>query len=153
MNTIMKGYLNLTFLLLTVAFFTENVFAQKNTEEGNIAADKLLDCQTNWAFYKLTDTLEMKVIQHNVATAGCGTIAFAALTIGKVGLDTVRILELCNTNKIFIKDQIVKVIPAEKPTFQVSLPISLYINASGELQCDKYSLTIFRTAYGQLVEK
>ena len=68
----------------------------------------------------------------------------------KIGSDTIRVLDLCNMNKIEV-GTVVKIYPAEKPPFAVSLPAStptfIRNDTIFEMPSDT-DLKILKTAWG-----
>jgi hypothetical protein len=80
-----------------------------------------------WTYFKLDKSIEGAVIVHYKAGAGCGTFAFASLTIVKIDADTIRVLDLCNEN-LYLVGQKIKISPEDKPPFSVILPETLFLN-------------------------
>jgi hypothetical protein len=69
-------------------------------------------CLNNWKYFTLTDSLQGSVIEHQPA-GPCGIFAFNASTIIRTASnDTIRVLELCNNRKLFVKGDSVIVKPA-----------------------------------------
>ena len=82
-----------------------------------------IDYKASWHYFELKDTLEATIISHYPAEAFCGTSATGSISIIKTDSDTIRIFDLCNMNKIEV-GTVVKIYPAEKPSFYVNLPVS-----------------------------
>jgi len=96
-------------------------------------------CREAWQYFSLDDTLTGQVLFHAKAPFLCGTLATASLTIVKtVPGDTIRVLELCNINKDIAKSALVKISPANKSTFGVTLPFDN----------NKEDCNILKTCYG-----
>ena len=113
-----------------------------------LRTDATSDYADKWVYFKLNDTIEIKIIEHHVAPVWCHeSLITASETIGNTGTDTIRVIELCNTNKVFIKGEIVKVIPMDSPNSQVTLP--LYIGKDPTF----YEFRVLKTTYGQIIAK
>lgn len=107
-----------------------------------------------WDYFDLSDSVYLKVISHNLASVDCGTLATASLTIGTIeNGDTIRVLELCNTKKDFRPNEIVKVIPANKPEFHVTHPRVFIQSIQGQLKPDPFDIDVLKTTYGRLERK
>jgi hypothetical protein len=102
--------------------------ASRKTKNINDQVSAAFKCQPNWKYNKLADTLSGVILAHAKAGFFCGTMATASVSVILVrGMDTIRVLELCNISKDFKQGTKVVIAPAEKPSFYVSLPInSLY---------------------------
>ena len=105
-----------------------------------------------WQYFNLQDTISAKIINHLPSAAHCGTLAFASVTLAETEKgDTIRILDLCNINKNYLVNQIVKISPAEKPNFNVSLPYTMAKNSiSKKFEPISTDLKILKTTYGNL---
>jgi hypothetical protein len=110
------------------------------------------DFMSKWTFFNLKDTIKFKIIYHIRASVDCGTLASASITIGITQTrDTIRVLELCNTKKDFKKDDLVIVVPAKKPDFQVTHTRVFIQGTQGPLKPDIYDTQVLRTTYGTLL--
>ncbi len=79
-------------------------------------------CQSKWQYFTLKDTLRGELIMQQKIRNLCGIFAYASNTLIRTELnDTIRVIELCNSNE-FKKGSVIKVIPAIKPLFGVSIP-------------------------------
>ena len=108
------------FLILILCLSATFCFGQKNSKKFEDLKNK---CQGSWQYFTLEETTIGQVLFHEKAYFLCGVIATASLTIIKTSLgDTIRVLELCNTNKEFKKTNFVKVTPNHNPDFGVSIP-------------------------------
>jgi hypothetical protein len=123
---------------------------------------------SKWVYFKLTDTVKGEIIVNEKALVDCGVYATAALSIIKTGNDTIRVLDLCNTNN-YSNGQNVKIIPQTVPPFDVMLPISggpsvlvkkkflskrykeLKVIDSGYPLFNEYDKTIVKTTWGQII--
>lgn len=109
------------------------------------------DFESKWIYFDLQETIKIKIIHHITASVDCGTLATASITIGTTQSgDTIRVLELCNTKKDFKKDDIVIVIPAKKPNFQVIHTRVFVQGTQGQLKPDPYDTQVLKTTYGTL---
>lgn len=109
------------FAIFILSFLFISCTTKKLTKK-EIAASNV--CKPNWKYFSLQDTIIGEVIYHAPASFGCGVLATASSTIIKTALnDTMRILWLCNEQMNFIKFQIVKIIPANRPSFNVIPPV------------------------------
>lgn len=110
-----------------------------------------LSYQENWQYFKAQDTLTLEVINHLKAEAFCGGTAFASITIGKFKKDTIRVINLCNMEDYKMGD-IVMFIPADRPTYYVSLPYStIYNTTENKLNPSFFDLKIKKTTYGYAI--
>lgn len=125
-----------TILLFSILFVS--CTTRKLTKKEIAAANK---CRDNWQYLNLQDTISGEVLFHAKAIFTCGIIATASSTIIKTSSnDTIRILWLCNTDITFKKSQLVKVFPAQKPSFAVSPPV----------QTNQFDCTIKNTYFGTI---
>jgi hypothetical protein len=125
------------FLIMVLGLSVFTSFGQKSKEKILTPNYK---CRDNWQYFSLHDTLTGQVIFHAKAIVLCGVLATASLTIIKTGSDTIRVLELCNSNKDFKKSRFVKVKPEERPSFGVILPVDNKY----------YDCNIRKTCYGKV---
>jgi len=129
-------------LLMGSCSGTNNLFFNKSK----------IDYKALWQYSYLSDTINGIMINHYPAKAFCGTSATASLSIIKVGNDTIRLLDLCNMNKIDTGKN-VTIFPAEKPQFNVSLPsntATFMRNDTIYEMPSEFDLKIVRTMWGQI---
>ena len=113
--------------------------------------DSLNGFTDNWEYFDLDDTIKLKVISHYLATVDCGILATASLTIGtSESGEAIRVLELCNTKKDFTPNEIIKVIPAKKPPFQVMHTRVFIQGTQGHITPDNFDISTLKTTYGTL---
>ena len=111
-----------------------------------------IDYKALWQYYNLTDTIQGAIISHYPAEAFCGMSATGSVSIIKTVSDTIRVLDLCNMNKIDV-GSIVTIYPAEKPSFSVSLPASTATFMRNDTIYERPSdadLKILKTTWGQI---
>ncbi|MEO9257985.1 MAG: hypothetical protein ABI207_06360 [Crocinitomicaceae bacterium] len=153
----MRPIKKLQILLPIIFLITIQAFGQKKNKRWfeKALVDTLSDYQAKWTYFKLADTIEVTIIEHFVAGVGCGSRASASLTIAKTATDTIRVLELCNTDKKFDIGQMVKVAPSDKPNFFVSIPLSVLTDTKGRIIMipGKYELSVTKTTYGTILPK
>lgn len=113
--------------------------------------DSLNGFLDKWKYFDLAEKINFKIIVHYVASVDCGTRASASVSIGTTEIgDTIRILELCNTKKVFLKGEIVKVTPEKRPDFQVQPSVRYFIEPKGKLKPSNYDYLVVKTTYGKL---
>ena len=108
----------------------------------------------NWEYFELENEIEAKIIDHLPAPALCGNLAFASVTIvqSKDG-EIIRILDLCNTSN-YNENEIVKILKAKKPEFNVMLPYRMIKNPkTKQYEYFENDVKILKTAYGYLPKK
>jgi hypothetical protein len=128
-----------TITLISISILLLSSFNKTRNTESSFSNP---DCETNWDYFSLADTVKGSVLFHAKAPFLCGGFATASLTIIKTNkYDTIRVLWLCNSNVDFKKLDIVNVYPAKKPDFAVVLPIKK----------SKYDCSIKNTCYGTIV--
>lgn len=116
--------------------------------------DSLNGLLDKWQYFDLADTINLKIISHYLASSPCGTRATASMTIGTIeNGDTIRVLELCNIKKNFNPNEIVKVIPARRPDFQVMHTRVFTQTTQGQLKPDDFDINILKTTYGKIERK
>jgi hypothetical protein len=94
-------------------------------------------CMVNWKYFEIKKLLLGKVLLHEKAYGPCGYFAFASCTIIKTtNQDTVRILELCNENKIFMPGDSVIIKYYKAPPF------------GGTTTLNNFDCSIKNTAFG-----
>jgi len=104
------------------------------------AQKQLFNCKRDWQYSILNDTLSGQLIIQQDIGHLCGNMAFGSNTIIKTRAgDTVRIIELCNSNK-FQTGSLVKIIPDNKPSFDV-IVISAF-----------FDCMIKKTYYGRAIQ-
>ncbi len=141
------------FIVAIVAYSTS--FSQDDSEI-NYVFQKTSSIQKDWKYFKLKDTIEVKIIQHNGALFLCGITASASMTIvemedGKL----IRILDLCNLSDDYKANQMIKILPFKKPSFPVSLPFDFRKNSKNnkyESMTQRYDTSILETTWGILVK-
>lgn len=126
------------FTILLFSFVLVNCTNRKLTKKEAATANK---CRDGWQYLNLKETINGEVLYHAKAPFSCGIFATASSTIIKTASDdTIRILWLCNTDITFKKSQLVKVLPAQKPSFAVSPPV----------QTNQFDCTIKNTYFGTI---
>jgi len=111
-----------------------------------------IDYKALWRYFDLKDILQATIISHYPAEAFCGASATGSISIVKINNDTIRVLDLCNISKIEV-GTIVKIYPAEKPPFAVSLPTSTATFIKNDTIYETPSqidLKILKTYWGQI---
>lgn len=149
---------------LILLLFSCTLWGQINCD--TIKYPKLLgnSYQCKWIIFKLDKPIEGIIIEHYPAMAGCGTSAFASLSIIKIDNDTIRVIGLCNEN-LYPIGQKIKIYPAEEPTFQVHIPSSFIdgnrvekkkakrksqVNPNVVVTTGSFDNTILKTTWGRL---
>jgi hypothetical protein len=93
-------------------------------------------CKQSWQYFNSSDTTYGIVLFHAKADFLCGGIASASLTVIKTTTgDTIRVLQMCNTNQIFFKSEYVKVSSMQQPTCGVFLPFDKYFDCVVKKTC------------------
>lgn len=110
--------------------------------------------QNKWEYFVLDDTISGTIIEYNRAAVDCGVLATASVTIIQTtDQDTIRVISLCNTSDRFKTGQIIRISPATRPSFGVTLPFKLTkIEKTEQWETNFYDLQIFRTTYGGLLD-
>ncbi len=109
----------------------------------------------HWSYFQLKDTLLMKVLYHELAITECGRIMNWSLTIGVIEKgDTIRVLESCNTDKSFQRNEVVRVFPVRKSI----LPFShigdwSHYYADGVTRLTGFDVSVVRTTEGRIERK
>jgi hypothetical protein len=129
----------------------------KSSIEGKdtfkLELDSANDFMNKWVYFDLDKPTKLKVITHMVAFVACGYIATASITIGTTERqDTIRVFELCNTEKVFVENDIVIVKPAEKPVFGVHFPRANVQNFLGQILPQNFDFSVLKSTYG-IIEK
>ncbi len=97
-------------------------------------------------FVDVKDSFEMTILDY-APGCNCGGRACASMAIGcKNSGDTFQVFSLCNTDTSFHIHQRVMVIPEERPSFSVSIPVFIM---DSKAQTQKRHL---KTLYGKLVK-
>jgi len=126
-------------LILMLSTYTFNSMSQK------LDTSKLVDfeagCEHNWQYFNLDQKITGKLIAYKPDLVFCGTVitASSAIIVTPVN-DTIRILNICDVGRKFIKSDLVEVIPADKPVSNVMV-------FSDELYC-----YIKKTYYGYITK-
>lgn len=144
----MKYIIILAFLFLYIVI---NSCKAKLIEENQIITYK---SDANWQYFNLEKAIDVKIINHLQSLTLCGNTAFASVTIveTKEG-EKIRILDLCNTSN-YEENEIVKVLPAVKPQFNVLFPNRTYKNPeTNQIEPFELDLKVLKTTYGSLPEK
>ena len=143
-----------TFLLFLL-LITANAFSQDTFEtiKRSDLEPSIFNIQNKWEYFQLEDTITVTIIQHSPAPTYCGIVATASMTIASTEKgDTIRVIDLCNTSKEYTEGQTLKVVPADKPPFGVSLSFSYTQNAeTKEFERSEFNLTVVRTTFGGLL--
>lgn len=137
----MKNYILISTLLLSYICNSQNDADINNY----ISATKSI--REKWKYFKMKDTIEVKIIKHFPAIGFCGIGATASMTIveTKKG-DTIRVIDLCNVLDNYKINQIIRIFPEEKPKLKFSLPFEFKKNEeTGQMESisKNYDSTIF----------
>jgi hypothetical protein len=126
------------FTILLFSILVVSCTTRKLTKKETAIVSK---CRDDWEYLNLQDTISGEVLYHEKASFLCGILATASSTIIKTTLnDTIRVLWLCNRDINFRKSEIVKIFPAQKPSFAVSPPV----------QTNPFDCTIKNTYFGTI---
>ena len=110
------------FLILSLLVFNKIVSQNIVIDNSNPTKESIIK---KWNYFTINDTIQVKIITHVPAQAVCGTSAAASISIVEnINGRRFRILNLCNVSKKYFDNQIIKIIPAKKPEFAVSLPFN-----------------------------
>lgn len=112
------------------------------------------DYKDSWIYFDLHEPTELKIISHQLAGVGCGNIATASVTLGVTKAnDTIRVFELCNTEKDFPVNENVIVEPAKRPSFNVMHPRMYIQYENGNLLLHPFDIKVLKTTYGTIERK
>lgn len=138
--------IKLIILLVITSFFGCKAYKYTNVQMPNIYDS--LD------FFELKDTINVRVFDYLHGGHSCGVIMTASCCLGITkNDDTLRILTLCEEDTTIKKGIIVRVIPQEKPDFQVEIPVFYIDNASTKkITFPKYYYKKYKTTYGKIVK-
>lgn len=129
-----RVYISLLFSAFFISSYGQNIDRKHVPFENT--------CKDSWEYFPIKDSIYGEVLFHLPAIGLCGAIATASLTIVKTSLgDTIRVLEMCNVNKVFKKNEKVKVAFSEKLPFAVNTPPD-----------DYYYCKIHKTCYGVITK-
>lgn len=92
-------------------------FSQTTEEQ-----DKGQKCKTKWKYYQLKHVTDGDVLYHQKALVWCGIFSTASVTLIRTEKgDTIRVLQMCNTETVFRKGTKVTVVPEGDKTWRVDL--------------------------------
>jgi hypothetical protein len=129
-------------LLLMFAIFCNECFAQDTEPTKMDSVSNHNKSQNSWKYFKLKTTIRGVVLEQHPTTVLCGYFATASNSIIlTANNDTIRVLELCNTNKSFSKLDKVEIIPTTTPSFFVSF-----------IPPTKFDEKVKRTSYGTITK-
>ncbi len=126
------------YLITVIALLGFNYRCLSQTTQD---AGRTSNCADKWKYSSLNKPILGQVVAH-VKSGPCGNIAFASVTIIRLGNDTIRVLELCDNEKDFNYNQSVVVAKSKKPNFGVALPVVV-----------GYDCRDFKTYYGIVTQK
>lgn len=102
-------------------------------------------------FIELKAPFEIIILDYTSAGCSCGGKSCASNTIGKtIDNDTIRILSLCNNDTTYQLGDRVKVIPTEKPNFNVMIA-QYWLNDDKNLYIPEIQKNTKKTIYGKLI--
>ncbi|AXG73794.1 hypothetical protein DVK85_05905 [Flavobacterium arcticum] len=132
-----------------------NSYQNVSSNESNKTTEPIADdYESNWVYFDLQESTELKIISHQLAGVGCGTIATASVTIGVTKKnDTIRVFELCNTKKDFPVNGNVIIEPATRPSFTVMYPKIYIQDENGSLLTHPVNKQVLKTTYGIIERK
>jgi hypothetical protein len=105
------------FLLMPGLFIGYSVFGQTHEELNNG-----LKCQQKWEYRNLNSNISGIILFHQKAGGSCGIFSTASVSIIKSEKgDTLRVLEMCNTDKDFSVGSHISVKSETKPSFRVDI--------------------------------
>lgn len=137
------------FTLATICLLTTTyILGQTNCD--SIQNPKLVgnSFQCNWIYFNLTEEKQGIILKHDKQLVKCGILATASLTIVKLGKDTIRVIDQCNTSN-YKKGQKIKIFPTTEPPFQVHIPY--YLDSSVSNITKRYFLR--SNLYDEIVVK
>jgi hypothetical protein len=139
--------------LIFILLISFGAIAQKQRITGDVGQKIDLSYQKNWIYFKLTDTIEVKIIKHFPANFHCGTATSASLTIVKTKKgEIIRLLNICNLRN-YNKNRIVKIISGIEPS-KVSLPFTQVKNKQTQLyEPSEFDSNILKTAWVSFLER
>ncbi|OAD91775.1 hypothetical protein A7A78_11010 [Aequorivita soesokkakensis] len=143
------------YFLFILAFVVYSPSFSQDNSEINYIFQKIESIQKDWKYFKLKDTIQVKIIQHNPALFLCGITASASMTIvqmenGKL----IRVLDLCNLSDEYEVNQMIKILPFQNPDIHVSLPFDFRKNSNNkyESMTQNYDTSILDTTWGILIK-
>ena len=141
----MKKIIFLTFLLCCGIGISQNELPKGQKTESFSSYDK------NWKFFKLDETIEVRILNHLPSSGLCGNLAFASVSIVQTKDEQIfRILDLCNNENIS-ENEFVKIVPTTKPEFSVLLPSRTFLNPkTGNVEQFDLDKKTLNTTYGNI---
>ena len=144
---------------ISSSFYLTDTFSL-NQSQYKLQADtnhfkKFFDPKNNfmnkWIYFNLFETIELKVIHHTPVTIDCGGgIETFSITIGTIQSgDTIRVLETCNKSKDFKSDDVLSVVPIDKPKGDYVHPGVFVQGYPGPLRPQLFDTLILKTTFGR----
>ena len=138
--------------LIFILLISFGAIAQKQQITGDVGQKFDLSYQKNWIYFKLTDTIEVKIMKHFPANFLCGTATSASLSIVKTKKgEIIRLLNICNLRN-YNKNQTVKIISGIEP-LKVILPFTQVKNKQTHLyEPSEFDSKILKTTWVSFLE-
>ena len=135
-------------IFILILFASLNSFGQEKSAK-EFTGKK---CLESWQYFHLKSTITGKVIFHKKAISECGDIGSASVTlIQTANLDTIRVLELCNTTKDFAIGQLVIVTPFRLPNDIATISSIPFIGTDDtNVYSDPFECNLKRTSFGTI---
>ncbi|WP_294733869.1 hypothetical protein [uncultured Flavobacterium sp.] len=150
---VMKYILVIIFLSLITVSCNSHTNLPSTLKKGT-SESHINDYESNWVYFDLDKPTKIRVISHQLAGVDCGNIVTASVTIGVTNSnDTIRVFELCNTQKNFSITESVMVTPAKRPSFNIIHPNMFIQTKEGELLPHPYDIQVLLTTYGTIERK
>jgi hypothetical protein len=144
-----KTLLLFSFLLINAKAFSQDTLKAGKPLDVGTPADFSL--KNKWYYFKLSDTISVKVIAHLPLPASFG-LKSGSLTIAETQRgDIIRIIDPANEPNHYRQGQLIKVAPANKPSFDLAVALVLPQDPINKNGLSSFDLAVQKTTWGSLI--
>jgi hypothetical protein len=139
-----------SFLFINAMVFGQDTL--KASKPIDIGSPVDLSLKNKWYYFKLNDTISVKVIDHLPLPSSFG-LSSGSLTIVETQRgDIIRIIDPVNEPSHYRKGQLIKVAPASKPSFDLAAALVLPQDpAANKKGLSSFDLAVQKTTWGSLL--
>ncbi len=146
-NALAKSIFLFSFLVLNATAFSQDTLKARATVEASVSNHV---SNNMWYYFKLSDTIAVKVIDHLPVPASLGLRSGSMTIVETQRGEVIRIIDPVNDANHYKRGQTIKVAPASKPSFDLSTAVSVNDN-TGRPTRNSFDLGVRKTTWGNIV--
>ena len=146
-NALAKSIFLFSFFLLTARAFSQDTLKARATIEASVSNH----INNNmWYYFKLSDTIAVKVIDHLPVPSSLGLRSGSMTIVETQRGEVIRIIDPVHDSNHYRRGQTIKVAPANKPTAEFTTAVSVNENTDRPTR-SSFDLGVRKTTWGSIL--